>query len=52
MKQMYYHKSIKSQIGGDRMERSDILNAIEKMLVNLNDDLLKTVYEFVLAISR
>lgn len=34
------------------MERSDMLDAIEKMLVNLNDALLKTVYEFVLAISR
>lgn len=34
------------------MERADMLNAIGKMLLNLNDALLKTVYEFVLAISR
>lgn len=34
------------------MERIDYLDSIAKMLVHLSDEDLKTVYEFVLTISK
>lgn len=34
------------------MKRIDMLDAIAKMLVHLSDENLKTVYEFVLTISK
>ena len=35
-----------------KMKRIDMLDAIAKMLVHLSDENLKTVYEFVLTISK
>lgn len=34
------------------MKRVDLLDAIARMLVHLSDEDLKTVYEFVLTISK
>lgn len=34
------------------MERIDMLDAIARMLVHLSDEDVKTVYEFVLTISK
>ncbi|WP_297717949.1 hypothetical protein [Intestinimonas sp.] len=33
------------------MKRTDLLDELARMLVHLDDEMLKTVYEFVLTIS-